>query len=83
MESNSRQEQAAPEMIAEILARCRPDLEKLFQRHWVSGEEADDLLDEALLSLLMRWGRLSDPSLWLLRTVDTAIQRRLLIPLFR
>jgi DNA-directed RNA polymerase specialized sigma24 family protein len=83
MESNSRQEQAAPEIIAEVLARTRPDLEKLLQRHWVSEKEADDLLDEALLSLLMRWDRIIEPSLWLLRTVDRAIQRRLLIPLFQ
>jgi hypothetical protein len=31
----------------------------------------------------MRWGRIIEPSLWLLRTVDRAIQRRLLIPLFQ
>jgi hypothetical protein len=83
MESTNEQGIAsAPEMIGEVLARCRPDLEKLFQHHWVTEEEAKDLLDEALISLVMQWGRLGDPALWLVGSVDRAIQRRLLIPLF-
>ena len=70
-------------VVEELIARCRPDLEKLFQRQWVSADEAEELLGEALTSLLMRWGRLGDPALWLLGVVDRSIQRRLLIPLFR
>ena len=70
------------DMLEEVLARARPDLEKLFQRDWVSEDEAEELLDEAVLSLVMRWDRLDDPRLWLVGAVDRAIQRRLLIPLF-
>ena len=69
-------------VVEQLVARVRPELEKLFQRDWVSEEEAEELLDEALLSLVMQWGRLGDPSLWLVGVVDRAIQRRLLIPLF-
>jgi hypothetical protein len=83
MESTNGRETPAPGIIEEVLARSRPDLERLFQRHWVTAEEAEDLLGEAMTSLLLRWGRLGDPALWLVRTVDAAIQRRLLIPLFQ
>lgn len=69
-------------VVGQLIARSRPDLEKLFQRHQVSAEEADELLEEALGSLILQWDRLGDPSLWLLGAVDRALQRRLLIPLF-
>lgn len=71
-----------PEVLEALLARCRPEIERLFQRHWVSAEEAEMLLDEVLASLLMRWDRTGDPAPWLLAALDKAIRSRLLVPVF-
>jgi DNA-directed RNA polymerase specialized sigma24 family protein len=72
-----------PEMLTAAFAKARPEIEALFRRHWVTPEEAEELLDEILTLLLVRWDRIIDPTTWLVRTVDQAIRTRLLIPLFR
>lgn len=71
-----------PEILEALFGRCRPEIESLFRRHWVSADEADALLDEALESLLARWDQLDDPAAWLLAALDKAIRCRLLIPAF-
>ncbi|HYU35469.1 MAG TPA: hypothetical protein VEW48_25225 [Thermoanaerobaculia bacterium] len=71
-----------PEVLERIVQGCRPELEVLFRRHWVSEEEAGELLDEVLVNLLLRWDRLEDPAAWLLRSLERAIPCRLLVPLF-
>jgi hypothetical protein len=72
----------SPEAVAELFAQARPELEALFRRHWVSEDEAEMLLDEALTLLLLRWDRIADPRQWLRGTLDKAIRSRLLIPQF-
>ena len=82
MEMTDHREPSQAEAVAQLVARCRPDLETLFRRHWVSDEEAGELLDDALSCLVVRWSRLDDPAPWLLRTLERAIACRLLLPLF-
>jgi hypothetical protein len=72
-----------PEIVRALIAKTQPEITALFQRHWVSPEEADQLFDEILPILLARWDRLENPATWLVRTVDKAIRARLLIPLFQ
>lgn len=65
-----------PETIAEIFARSRPSLESLFRRRWVSEEEAEEVLDEALTRLLLQWNRVEDPAPRLLAVADRLIRTR-------
>lgn len=67
------------EVLNDLFARARPGLESLFQRHWISEEEAEEILDEALVSLLVHWDRIGDPEPRLLRVVEKAILRRLVL----
>ncbi|HKH43111.1 MAG TPA: hypothetical protein VKM72_00420 [Thermoanaerobaculia bacterium] len=71
-----------PGKVKELLTQCRPEIEALFRRHWVSEEEAEDLLDSVLLTLLVRWDRIIDPAAWLLRSLEKSIRTRLLLPIF-
>ena len=72
-----------PEKVKELLAKCRPEIVALFQRHWVSAEEADEMLDVVFTTLLVRWDRITDPQAWVRAAVDKAIRTRLLLPIFR
>jgi DNA-directed RNA polymerase specialized sigma24 family protein len=65
------------EVVNELFARSRPRLEDLFRRHWISEDEAEEILDEALVSLLVRWDRIGDPEPRLLGVVERAILHRL------
>jgi hypothetical protein len=65
------------ETIVEIFARSRPALESLFRRRWVSEEEAEEILDEALNHLLLQWNRVEDPAPRLLSLADRIIRIRL------
>lgn len=65
------------EALAALLARSRPELESLFRRRWVSEEEADEILDEALSHLLLHWNRVEDPAPRLLALADRIIRIRL------
>lgn len=67
------------EALSDLFARARPGLESLFQRHWISEEEAEEILDEALTVLLVSWDRIADPEPRLLRVVERAILRRLVL----
>jgi len=70
------------EALAEVLARSRPALEDLFRRRWVSEEEAESILDEALTSLLLYWNGIDDPAPRLPAIADRIIRIRLESPLF-
>lgn len=71
-----------PEILDALFRKCRPEIESLFRRHWVSEDEADMLLDEALAGLLSRWDRIDDPAAWLVSALGRAIRSRLLLPVF-
>jgi RNA polymerase sigma factor (sigma-70 family) len=70
-ESPDRPEDA--EMLA-LLARSRAPLRALFRVHGIGPEEADDLLQEALLIIVLGWRRVGDPLGYLLGTVKKRIQ---------
>jgi hypothetical protein len=79
MGENRVQSQAA--VVEQLLARSRPEFEGLFRRRWVSGEEAEAILDEALTSLLLHWDRTDDAAPRLPAIADRIIRLRLESPL--
>jgi len=68
------------EALAELVARSRPELEALFRRRWVSAEEAEAVLEEAVASLLLHWDRVDDPAPRLPVLADRIIRIRLESP---
>lgn len=60
-----------------MLGQSRPELEDLFRRRWVSAEEAEAVLDEAMPHLLLHGGRIGDPALRLPAIADRIIRMRL------
>ena len=74
--------QSQTTLVAEILARSRPELESLFRRRWVTAEEAEAILDEALTHLLLHWDRTDDPAPCLPAIAERIIRLRLESPLF-
>ena len=81
MDMTNAWEMPTAEALAELLARSRPELEALFRRRWVSAEEAEEILDEALTSLLLHWNRTDDPAPRLPAIADRIIRIRLEAPL--
>lgn len=68
------------EALAEILARSRPELEELFRRRWVTADEAEAILDEAVTRLLLHWNRTDDPAPRLPVIAERIIRLRLESP---
>lgn len=65
------------EVLTELFARTRPEIERLFRQSHVSPEEAEMLLDDTLATLLLRWDHLTDPEQGLLERLRTAMRVRL------
>ncbi|MES1211537.1 MAG: hypothetical protein ABUL63_04290 [Acidobacteriota bacterium] len=80
MDANRTELQAAE--ITQLLAQSRPELEDLFRRRWVSVEEAEAILDEALSHLFFHGDRIDDPASRLPAVADRIIRVRLESPLF-
>jgi RNA polymerase sigma factor (sigma-70 family) len=76
MESKSRE--SCGEGIAECVQRSRPRLQAIFRSHRCSHEDAEDLLQEALMVMVRRWGDIDDPDAFLLGVV-----RRLILNMLR
>lgn len=61
-------EQAAA--FEELLPRVRPRLKAILGRYRIPAEDADDLVQEALLCTLRRWQEIKAPEGWLLGVFD-------------
>lgn len=59
----------------QLLEKLRPQIVALFQDHGVSPAEMERLIDEALLALSYRWGRIPNREWWLLDTLGKAAWR--------
>jgi len=63
--------------VEQLLAQSRPELVDLFRRRWVSAEEAEAVLDEAVTHLLLRGERIDDSVSRLPAIADRIIRFRL------
>jgi hypothetical protein len=81
MDTINAWETPTAEALVALFSRSRPELESLFRRRWVSEEEAEAILDEALTSLLLHWNRIDDPAPRLPAIADRIIRLRLESPL--
>ncbi len=53
----------------EFLERVRPRLKRVFSSWHVPPDDAEDLLQDALIALVFRWNQVRDPESWLTGTV--------------
>jgi RNA polymerase sigma factor (sigma-70 family) len=66
---DDRRPERHDEEIAECVRRARPRLMALFRGHRCSHEDAEDILQEALLVLVRRWPEVAEPEPFLLGVV--------------
>ena len=57
------------EPLEELALRLRPRLEQILGQYRIPAQDAEDLLQTALIATLRNWGMLADPEGWLIRTV--------------
>lgn len=57
------------EPIDQLLERLRPRLKQILGRYRIPAHEAEDLVQEALVSTLQKWDQIQDLEAWLLVTV--------------
>ena len=62
-----RTENAVP--FEQFLKAVEPRLKRLLATYSIPGEDAEDILQQALLALLYQWERVRDPESWLFGTV--------------
>ena len=53
----------------EFLRRMEPRLKRLLGRYRIPVDDAEDVLQQALLALLYQWDRVRDPESWLMGTL--------------
>lgn len=59
----------AKEPIELLLRRLRPRLKQVLARYRVPAHDAEDLVQEALVSTIQKWGEIQDPEAWVLVTL--------------
>lgn len=57
------------ESIEDLLRRLRPRLKQILGRYRVPAHDAEDLVQEALVSTIQKWEQIQDPEAWLLVTL--------------
>lgn len=57
------------ESFDELLERLRPRLKQILYRYQVPIEDAEDILQEALLATVLKWERIKNPEAWLVVTL--------------
>jgi RNA polymerase sigma factor (sigma-70 family) len=60
---------AGREPIDELLRRLRPRLKQVLGRYRIPAPDAEDLVQEALISTIQKWETIQDPEAWLLVTL--------------
>jgi RNA polymerase sigma factor (sigma-70 family) len=65
-----RQDQAVPEdTFGDLLERVEPRVKVLLSAYRIPPQDAEDLLQQALLALLYHWDRVREPERWLMGTL--------------
>src|SRR6185295_5559990 len=54
------------ESLDQLLRRLRPRLKQVLGRYRVPAHDAEDLVQEALISTIQKWDVIQDPEAWLL-----------------
>lgn len=57
------------ESFDELLERLRPRLKQVLYRYQIPPEDAEDILQEALLATVLKWERIRSPEAWLVVTL--------------
>ena len=57
------------ETLDQLLRRLRPRLKQVLGRYRVPAHDAEDLVQEALVATIQKWGEIQDPEAWLLVTL--------------
>lgn len=57
------------ETLGELATRLEPRLKQIVSRYRIPAQDAEDLLQTALIATLRNWSVLADPEGWLIRTV--------------
>lgn len=57
------------EPLNQLLLKVRPGLERVLRHYDVPPEDAEDILQDAHLTLLYKWDRVQSPQAWLIGTV--------------
>src|ERR1044071_3910834 len=57
------------ESLDQLLRRLRPRLKQILGRYRVPAHDAEDLVQEALISTIQKWDVIQDPEAWLLVTL--------------
>lgn len=52
-----------------LLERLRPRLKQILYRYQIPPEDAEDILQEALLATVLKWERIKNPEAWLIVTL--------------
>jgi len=52
-----------------LLERLRPRLKQILYRYQIPPEDAEDILQEALLATVLKWERIRNPEAWLVVTL--------------
>ncbi|HET9225597.1 MAG TPA: sigma-70 family RNA polymerase sigma factor [Thermoanaerobaculia bacterium] len=60
---------AGRESIDQLLRRLRPRLKQVLGRYRIPAHDAEDLIQEALISTIQKWETIQDPEAWLLVTL--------------
>ncbi|HSF40516.1 MAG TPA: sigma factor, partial [Thermoanaerobaculia bacterium] len=62
-------DQPVRESLDQLLRRLRPRLKQVLGRYRVPAHDAEDLVQEALISTIQKWDVIQDPEAWLLVTL--------------
>src|SRR5258708_13286464 len=57
------------ESLEQLLRRLRPRLKQVLGRYRIPAHDAEDLVQEALISTIQKWEVIQDPEAWLLVTL--------------
>lgn len=57
------------ETLDDLLDRLRPRLKQILYRYQIPPEDAEDILQEALLATVLKWERIRNPEAWLVVTL--------------
>ncbi len=57
------------EPLEALLRRLRPRLKHTLSRYRVPAHDAEDLVQEALVATIQKWGEIQDPEAWILVTL--------------
>ena len=57
------------ESLDQLLRRLRPRLKQVLGRYRIPAHDAEDLVQEALISTIQKWDVIQDPEAWLLVTL--------------